>query len=99
MSGLITIEMLEQANACAEQRDEFELRFGDSVRVTQRRAVSVAGVFDWGFAATKLLSKAQRAEYYRVTAPARTEYHRATAAARTKYKTACAKTFAKAYNN
>jgi cell division septum initiation protein DivIVA len=82
----LTAEQLEAADACPDQVELFRGRFGESVRVTEAQAAKVSGLFDWDWAATRLLSAPARAEYKRVEAQARAEYERVTAPAWAEYE-------------
>ena len=92
----ITKQMLIDRDACSDQVDLFEKKFGDSVVVTIKRAEKVAALFDWGWAACLLDAQGQ-AEYKRVTVAAKTELDRAKAPAFAKYKRTIAAAAAK-YN-
>ena len=80
----ITLEQLETAGACSEQRKLFEQLFGSEVGVTEELCVRYASKFDWDWARCLLTAPAE-AEYDRVVAPARAEYDRVTAAAWAEY--------------
>jgi hypothetical protein len=86
----ITLQQLTDKDACQEQVDLFRALFGDSVDVTEELCASVAGKFDFDWAASSLLAPSARAEYKRATAPAWAEYKRATAPAWAEYKRATA---------
>jgi maltose-binding protein MalE len=47
----ITVSMLNDHKACQEQIERFRKCFGESVKVTVRRAPSVANEFEWDLAA------------------------------------------------
>ena len=100
---ILTLQTLIDAEACRDQRDIFERRFGQQVDVTPELCVSVAPLFDWEWAAENLLSadayKAYldatedapaRKAYLDATAPALKAYRDATAAARKAYRDAAA---------
>jgi hypothetical protein len=70
--------------------DLFHTLFGDSVDVTDELCGSVAGKFDFDWAASRLLTRSARAEYARATKAAWAEYERATAPARDEYERATA---------
>ena len=99
MNKTLTLAKLKELNACQSQVDLFERKFGSSVRVTQKLCASVAGEFDFIWAARHLLSAPAWAECDRVTAPARAECDRVTALARAGYRRAIAVSFAKGYNS
>ena len=90
MSRTLTLQTLIDKGACSEQVELFRVRFGKSVRVTQRLCVSVAYAFDWNWAAQHLLSRPARAEYQRAAAAAWAEYARVLAPARAEYQRATA---------
>lgn len=71
---LITLKMLEDAEACSSQIKEFKERFGDSVKVTKELCLSVVEVFDWQFAARHFLSDTGRIHYYCQRVPLWEEY-------------------------
>ena len=57
MAGeVLTLAQLERAGACSEMVEDFRRRFGTSVAVTEAAAEAVAGVYDWDWAASKLLT-------------------------------------------
>jgi hypothetical protein len=76
MKPTITITDLTSKGACEDQVALFREMFGESVVVTVARARTVAGLFNWEWAARNLLDGTARAEYGRVTGPARAEYER-----------------------
>lgn len=82
----LSVETLRARGACERAQALFRERWGDSVEVTEARCVSVADLFDWDWAAQKLLSPAARAEYRRAGAPASDEYRRACAPALAAYE-------------
>ncbi len=82
----IHLQTLIDKRACASQTDLFRAMFGDSVNVTQKLCVSVADKFDFGWAAEHLLTRQQRADYDRITAPARADYKRIITAAWADYE-------------
>ena len=92
----ITLAMLKEKCACANQVAEFARRFGDGVEVTEQVCVSVASVFDWEWAARHFLTAPARAAYSEAKAPARAAYDEATAAAWAAYSEATARAFARA---
>ena len=98
----ITYAQLRQLGACKDHLVEFERRFGASVEVTERVCVEHASVFDWDWAASKLLTSAAREAYEAAVAPAalaiasaREEYEAAVASAREAYEAARATAFAR----
>src|SRR3990167_7626535 len=85
---VLMLAQLERAGACSEMVEDFRRRFGTSVAVTEAAAEAVAGVYDWDWAASKLLPASARAEYKRVMASALAEYERVEASAWAEYKRA-----------
>jgi hypothetical protein len=81
----LTAQQLIDEHACIGQVKLFRKMFGDSVNVTQRLCVSVAGKFDFCWAARHLLSLQALDEYKRVTAPALAKYERVRAPALAEY--------------
>ena len=84
---IITLKMLEKAQACADQRKLFGETFGDQVEVTEEncaKAVAAGLSFEW--VARNLLSPVQQAEYQRITGAARAECKRITGAAQAEYR-------------
>ena len=55
-SRTLTLKQLRDAGAWKSQCDLFRSLFGESVKVTARRAASFHNVFDWQWAARNLLS-------------------------------------------
>jgi hypothetical protein len=86
MSRVLTLATLIDKRACNSHVELFRSRFGESVEVTAELCASVAAMFDWGWAASNLLSPPALAEYDRVTAPALAEYERVTAPALAEYE-------------
>ena len=84
--AILTLQQLVDANACESQRARFASRFGESVDVTEDLAVSVAGDFDFDFAARHFLPAAAWAEYEAIRAAAWAEYKAITAAAWAEYE-------------
>ena len=78
----ITLAMLKEKCACANQVAEFARRFGGEVEVTEQVCVSVASVFNWDWAARHFLTAAAWAAYSEATAAAWAAYSEARAAAR-----------------
>ena len=83
----ITLAMLRQHNACADQVALFQQHFGTEVEITESVCVAVAPLFDWEWAARHLL-----------TAPAQDAYDKATASAQDAYNKAKARAFARCFN-
>ena len=84
MATYITLDQLIDANACKSQREEFSRLFpSGKARVTVERAKALALVFDWDWAARRLLTPEGEAAYWAATAPAWATYEavRATALA------------------
>ena len=96
-SRILTLDQLIQAKACQEQVNLFKELFGSEVKVTVRKAQSVASKFDWNFAAAHLLSSSGYTEYDKVRAPALSEYKKVCAPAWAEYDKVCATTFAALY--
>ena len=93
MATHITLDQLIAANACRSQREEFSRLFPTGkARVTIKRAVSLASVFDWYWAAKHLLTPEGRAAYEAATSEAWVAYRAA-------YQAAKAEAFARAYLN
>ena len=86
----ITLAMLKEKCACANQVAEFARRFGDEVEVTEQVCVSVASVFNWDWAARHFLTAAAWAAYREAKAAAWAAYDEATAAAGAAYDEATA---------
>jgi len=84
----ITINHLEQADACQGQKDLFTDLFPDGVEVTEEVCREHSQVFDWEWAVWKLLTEEQQAEYRAVQQPVYAEY-----------LAACAVAFARAWNS
>jgi hypothetical protein len=84
----ITTQLLRDHRACSEQVDLFLANFpaGES-EVTEELCLSLAQVFDWGWAGDGLLSFQAREAYDEATHPARRAYHEATSPARHAYDT------------
>jgi cell division septum initiation protein DivIVA len=82
----ITSHLLIDHRACTDQVALFRKTFGESVVVTVARARTVAGPFNWEWAARNLLDGTARAEYERVRSPARAEYERVEALAGAEYE-------------
>ena len=83
--AILTLSTLRNANACAGQVRKFKRRFGESVDVTEDLCASVATVFDWTWAVSRLLPPTAWAEYERATESARAEYARVRDAAWAEY--------------
>lgn len=75
--NVVTLEMLEKADACWEQREAFAARFGTSVVVTREQALEHAEVFDWHFAANEFLTDVARGAFYKAETIASREYNTA----------------------
>ena len=88
---IITTQLLRQHDACPDQLALFKETFGagpakSGVEVTPetcQRAAEAGLNFSW--AAERLLTPSQRAEYERVAGPARAEYERVKDAALAEY--------------
>ena len=81
----ITLQQLIDAGACGDQRELFQQRYGDSVRVTKRECIAAAQLFDWDWAAQHLLSAPARRAWNEATTTARRAYHKALAPAQRAY--------------
>lgn len=77
---ILKLQTLIDKKACPQQVKLFRSMFGDSVRVTEKRCVSVADKFDFTWAAIYLLSASAYADYIRAVAAAFADYNRAVAA-------------------
>lgn len=64
----LTLQQLIDAKACRSQLELFAARFGEAVDVTEDLAVSVAGDFDFNFAARHFLRAPAWAQYEAITA-------------------------------
>lgn len=93
----LTLKQLTYAGACEGQVELFRERFGESVKVTEELCRSVAGEFDWGWAARCLLSRAAQDTYDAAEATAWDAYYAARAATWAAYRAAAATAFARAY--
>lgn len=67
---ILKLQTLIDKKACPQKVKLFRSMFGDSVRVTEKRCVSVADKFDFTWAAIHLLSALARADYNRAVAAA-----------------------------
>ena len=93
----ITAERLAALGACRTQLASFREMFPEGAPLTVETALSVAGQFDWDWAARHLLSAPALKDYSEATAPALKAYNEATATAWKDYSEATA-TARKAYN-
>ena len=84
----ITVEQLEKLNACTDQIALFKKHFGNSVIVTVNRAIAVASLFDWDWAADIFLSATAPTAYDEARAPALKAYNEARAPALKAYNEA-----------
>ena len=91
---ILTAKTLVQKDACPVAVERFRALFGKEVEVTEALAVEHAQVFDWDWAAEKLLSPAGRAKYERVTTSAWAKYERVMTSAWAKYERARASAWA-----
>ena len=82
----ITLAQLRQARACSEQCDLFEQMFGKQVTVTVELAREHSAIFDWDWAASRLLSPADYEAYRAAVAPALATYKVTTDLAWATYK-------------
>jgi hypothetical protein len=67
---ILHLSTLVEKGACTQQVNLFRELFGESVTVTERRAVSVAGRFDLPWAASRLLSQTAWGEYQKTNTTA-----------------------------
>jgi hypothetical protein len=65
---VLTLQMLERARACEQQRALFQTKFGPAVAVTTELCVSHAQDFGFGWAGTMLLPKSAAREFDRLVA-------------------------------
>ena len=86
----ITLAQLRQARACSEQCDLFEQMFGKQVTVTVELAREHSAIFDWDWAASRLLSPADYEAYRAAVAPALATYKVTTDSAWMAYRAAVA---------
>jgi hypothetical protein len=89
----ITVSMLNDHKACQEQIERFRKCFGESVKVTVRRAPSVANEFEWDLAAGYFLRGKASKEYEKKKFVAETKYQSITGPVWATYQ--AAKSFAK----
>lgn len=97
MPAIITLQDLVDNGACADQRAEFVRRFGRSVEITVELCMSVAHVFDWNWAAAKLLKTPAWDAYEAAKKTAWDACKAATKPAWAAYEAAKAKAFAEAF--
>ena len=93
----ITAERLAALGACRTQLASFRELFPEGAPLTVETALSVAGQFDWGWAAQRLLSATAWKAYNEATATAWKAYNEATATAWKDYSEVDAPAW-KAYN-
>lgn len=87
----ITADRLERLGACPDQVRRFRKLFGDGpAPLTAETAIAHAQVFDWNWAAKRLLTPAARAAYEAAEATAWAAYLKAIAPARAAYEAALA---------
>jgi hypothetical protein len=60
----LKLQKLRDEHACLDQLMLFKVKFGDSVLVTEERAVACVDDFEWGWCAMTLLSAAGQDRYY-----------------------------------
>jgi hypothetical protein len=82
MTRRITKAMLVEAGACADQVELFAKHFPRGVVPTVAKALAVAGLFDWDWAARALLTPAALKVYNEASAAAWNAYEEAIAPAR-----------------
>lgn len=83
--AILTLQQLETAGACADQRALFARHFGEQVDVTPELAESVADLFAWDWAARVLLPAPAYAEFKQVRAAAWEEFDRIRDTARAEF--------------
>ncbi len=96
---ILYLSTLVEKKACTKQVDLFQELFGESVTVTEKRAVSVADKFAWHWATDKLLSRTALDEYNKARQTALDEYEKKRRTAWDEYCKFRAKTFANLYIN
>ena len=64
MSRILLLQTLIDKGACSSQVAIFRAKFGESVVVTEALCESVAGIFDWSWAARELLTATAFARAY-----------------------------------
>ena len=74
---IITLNMLQNKRACADQVETFEGEFGDSVVVTLELCLIYASIFDFCWAAHNLLSSEKYESYALERKEARKVFNRA----------------------
>ena len=84
----ITSKLLREKGACEKARKMFARKYPHGVKVTEAACLAQADEWDWGWAASLLLSASAWAEYNRAIAPAFAEFDRATAPAWAEYNRA-----------
>ena len=84
----ITLAQLQQARACSEQCNLFKRLFDKQVTVTVELAREHSAIFDWDWAASRLLSPSGRAAYEVAVAPALALYKVTTDSAWVAYRAA-----------
>jgi hypothetical protein len=89
-SRTLMLQILLDKDACVAQVKLFKKHFGASVEVTPELCVTVALVFDWGWASQNLLSYSAGAAYDKACAPAGAAYDKVRAPAGAAYDKACA---------
>ena len=72
----ITRALLYSKGACATQAELFAEMFPDGVEVTEALCAGHASLFEWEWAARRLLPPAGWEEYDRAVAPARADFYR-----------------------
>ena len=90
----ITSKLLREKGACEKARKMFARKYPHGVKVTEAACLAQADEWDWGWAASQLLSASAFAEFDRATAPALSKYNRAIAPALAEYERAIAPAFA-----
>jgi len=86
----ITLELLEEKDACTTQRKLFQSHFPNGVEVTVEACVAVAGIFDWSWAAEYLLPYGGNSAFEDAFAEAEKVYYDTTDATWEAYEAAIA---------
>jgi hypothetical protein len=84
----LTLAQLKEAGACSSARKRLKRVFGDAVDVTPELCQTHADEWNWGWAASNLLTVPALSDYKRAIVPALAEYKRVTAPAWDEYKRA-----------
>ena len=95
----ITYALLLEKKACQSQLDLVEKHFGkeEAIPLTKAVIAKFGSLFDISWAANKLLTQEDLAEYKKVTDHASAEYEKVKANAWAEYEKACALEFVRIY--